>query len=473
MRRLALFLVSVFALFWNLQARAQSLPLQVDLDHGSFAYNSDESLLEVFLAFGARSLHFEQDSAGFTATLPIDIQLLRSTEAALPGTPREPVWADSLRLQFTTPDTSRLGAGQQFIHQLRAAVPPGEYELNVLVRGDESRGTPSLEMRRDVLIPDFTVPGLVGISDITLASSIETSDDRDSPFFKNGLTVYPNANQLFGMGLNRLFYYAEVYHVDAVIGEGEGYTLLSFISDANAPQPLANYERRLERVVRSPDVIAGSFELDELPSGSYFLRLVVLNRANESVAEQVRKFFVYNPEVKREAPAAFEESFETSEYAVMSEEEVEQAFEHIQVIATERERRRLRSIRDLDEKRLFLMEFWKLRDPDAATAGNEFKEDFYRRLQYANERYSSNRGEGWKTDRGRVVIKYGFPTAIEPHLYDRGMMPYEIWQYNNIPGEGQAMFVFADRDGFGEFITIHSTVAGERSLPNWMQEIRR
>jgi hypothetical protein len=48
-----------------------------------------------------------------------------------------------------------------------------------------------------------------------------------------------------------------------------------------------------------------------------------------------------------------------------------------------------------------------------------------------------------------------------------------VWEYNNIPGEGQAVFVFADQGNFGLFELIHSTVTGERRLANWMEELRR
>lgn len=117
------------------------------------------------------------------------------------------------------------------------------------------------------------------------------------------------------------------------------------------------------------------------------------------------------------------------------------------------------------------MDFWKLRDPNPRTPINEFQEDFNSRLQYASDRYTTNFEEGWNTDRGRTLIKYGTPSAIEPHLYDRDMRPHEIWEYNNIPGEGQAIFIFADVDGFGMFEMIHSTVSGERKLANWQREL--
>lgn len=119
------------------------------------------------------------------------------------------------------------------------------------------------------------------------------------------------------------------------------------------------------------------------------------------------------------------------------------------------------------------MEFWQKRDESPGTPINEFQEEFYRRLQYANDRYSSNRRQGWTTDRGRTILRYGLPSSVEPHIYDREQAPHEIWEYNNIPGEGRAMFVFADLTGFGDFELIHSTVPGERTLPNWRQELMR
>ena len=70
-------------------------------------------------------------------------------------------------------------------------------------------------------------------------------------------------------------------------------------------------------------MVVGSFNVKDLPSGSYFLRLAILNENNESIAEQSRKVFVYNPEVARETQTVTaEESFERSQYARMTEEEI-------------------------------------------------------------------------------------------------------------------------------------------------------
>lgn len=468
----------IFALFfllglWQGAAAQSALPIQVDLDHATFAYDADQSLVEVYMAFGANSLQYTSVEEGFLARLPLDLSVQRSTDATLEGTPEDAVWQDTLTLSFVLPDTTGLLPGQYFVHQLRVPVRPGEYELHVTVPEDPAMGRSRLRLQRDILVPDFSQSQLVGLSDITLATTINQSEERDNPFFKNGLVIRPNANQLYGEGLNRLFYYAEAYNTDAVVEDDEKYTLLAYIAEANRPQPLPGLERRNERDPRSPDVLVGTFNLKSLPSGSYFLRLAVLDDENQALAEQSRKFFIFNPSVQREEPVALEASFETSEYATMSEEEVDKSFEHVAVIATDRDKRRMRSIQDLDERRRFLMDFWRARDPNPTTPVNEFKDEYYSRLQYANERYSSSLTEGWKSDRGRTLIKYGPPAQIEPHLYDRESLPYEIWQYNNIPGEGQAIFIFADRNSFGEFELLHSTVSGEPKMSNWQQELVR
>ena len=453
----------------------QAMPLEIDLDHAAFAYDEGASLLEIYLAIGVASLAFEGDSTGFGARLPLDLTLRRSTDAVLEGTPEEPVWADSVQLAFHVADTSAFEPGQRFVHQLRTSVPPGEYELAVAVPADTASsgaglGRQRLELRRDVVVPDFGGER-VALSDVTLATAIQRSDDGEGPFYKNGLVISPSADQLYGAGLDDLYYYAEAYNASAIAEDGH-YTVYAYVAEANRPQPLPGLEQRNRREARSPDVLVGQFDVSGLPSGSYFLRLALLSEGNEAAVEQARKFFVYNPDVQV-AAAGGEGDFETSPYASMPADEVAQALEHVQPIATTQERRRAERIRDLDEQRRFLRAFWQKRDADPATPANAFKDEFYRRLQYANERYSSRSGEGWQTDRGRVLLKYGPPATVEPHLFDRGMAPHEIWVYNNIPGEGQASFVFADRDQLGTFELLHATVAGERKMADWQRELRR
>src|SRR5262245_13547007 len=67
-----------------------------------------------------------------------------------------------------------------------------------------------------------------------------------------------------------------------------------------------------------------------------------------------------------------------------------------------------------EEKDHFIEQFWMRRDPDPATSANEFKEEHYRRIQYANERFTSGK-PGWRSDRGRFYIKFGPPDQKESY----------------------------------------------------------
>ena len=311
------------------------------------------------------------------------------------------------------------------------------------------------------------------VSGITLASYITQAGEGDSEntFYKNGLLVTPNPNGLYGEGQDHIFYYMECYGLPEKI-LGDEYTLFVFLSESNLPQPMSGYQERTVRSVRHPDVLVGSFDISELPSGSYFLRFALLDDNNQAVVEQGKKFFVLNPNVERPVRAVVE-GFEKSRYAVMREEDVEDNLAHARVIATQSELSQIRRLSDLEAKRTYLARFWQARDTDSDLASNAARREFYERLRYADDRYDTPFEEVWETDRARVLLKYGYPSDVDPRPFDRQLVPHEIWVFDNIPGQGTSLFIFADREGMGRFDLIHSTVTGEISEPNWQQLLQR
>src|SRR6266403_3976425 len=98
--------------------------------------------------------------------------------------------------------------------------------------------------------------------------------------------------------------------------------------------------------------------------------------------------------------------------------------EDVTYIITSEERAAYKALKTDEEREQFIENFWLRRDPTPDTVENEFKEDHYARIAYANERYASGI-PGWKTDRGRIYIIWGKPDEIESHptggTYDRPM----------------------------------------------------
>ena len=96
--------------------------------------------------------------------------------------------------------------------------------------------------------------------------------------------------------------------------------------------------------------------------------------------------------------------------------------EDVIYIITDEERRVFKNLSTDEEREQFIEQFWLRRDPTPDTVENEFKEEHYRRIAYANERYASGI-PGWRTDRGRIYITYGPPDEIDDHSSSGDAVP--------------------------------------------------
>lgn len=138
--------------------------------------------------------------------------------------------------------------------------------------------------------------------------------------------------------------------------------------------------------------------------------------------------------------------------------------EDVAYIITDEERAAFKRLQTAEEMEQFIEQFWLRRDPTPDTPENEFKEEHYRRIAYANERFASGI-PGWKTDRGRIYITFGPPDEIESHpsggTYVRpweegggttATYPFEIWRYRWIEGIGSDIIIeFVDPTLTGEY----------------------
>ena len=101
-----------------------------------------------------------------------------------------------------------------------------------------------------------------------------------------------------------------------------------------------------------------------------------------------------------------------------------------------------------------LEEFWNQRDPSPSTEENEEKEQFYSRVQFADENFAVSRFKrGWETDMGRVFIKLGQPDSIERYDYNLQSKPYQVWVYYRL----NRKFIFVDYTGFGDYELLQGT----------------
>ena len=138
--------------------------------------------------------------------------------------------------------------------------------------------------------------------------------------------------------------------------------------------------------------------------------------------------------------------------------------EDVRYIITDEERQSFKWLKTDEERQQFVESFWLRRDPTPDTEENEYKEEHYRRIAYANDHYASGI-PGWKTDRGMIYIKYGPADEIDSHpsggSYERPMeegggetstFPFETWRYRYIEGIGQEIIMeFVDTCMCGDY----------------------
>ncbi len=100
----------------------------------------------------------------------------------------------------------------------------------------------------------------------------------------------------------------------------------------------------------------------------------------------------------------------------------------------------------------FIQQFWAQRNPDPSLPVNGFKEEFYRRVDFANRHFASS-VPGWKTDRGYIYIAYGPPDEIAVNRKpEPGALAVQTWTYQEFKANGnQGSITFVDRTGDGDF----------------------
>jgi GWxTD domain-containing protein len=120
----------------------------------------------------------------------------------------------------------------------------------------------------------------------------------------------------------------------------------------------------------------------------------------------------------------------------------------VSYIISDEERKAFKTLSNDEERDSFMENFWLRRNPNPDSPENEFRDEHYRRIAYANEHFAAGK-PGWKTDRGHIYISFGPPDSIDAHPsgghYQRTQeegggstvtYPFEVWHYRHLEGVG-------------------------------------
>jgi len=392
-------------------------------------------------------LSFVQKEGKFVALMMVEAEILDPQGQTIQKISQNiPVVLDSLREEYKR---------RSLFFNFGTLIEPGLYRLKTTIEDYNSR-------RQGSYTADFEVPkyqqSSLFASQIQFAAAIFADTLRDQ-FYKNGLRVIPNPLRLYGTHLPMLFPYLEIYNLSDPAGGSPSYHVVYEICDTSGALVRKLYEGDVPKPGTS-SVEARGFNVVVLPTGSYELRIRITDPGSKQEIVAHRAFRITNlqEQARAQPPKASE---------LISNETLEKVYDDIQYIATREELKLFRRL-DKEGKIKFLTEFWKKRDPNPETPENEFQLEHYRRINYANRHFGNPQIPGWKTDRGRIFIKYGPPDEVERYKYELDYKPYEIWYYYK---RGGKIFVFGDLEGMGIYTLLHSNWEGEVHDPEWKDRL--
>jgi len=415
--------------------------------------------LEVNLMIQRSSLDWVPDGDGLAAVWRARLTLERGGVALVDTSWSGADWRPAERA---------LGASEKLPVQVRLAV--AEEGGRLRLRLAHGSGGPVAE--KTLRLPARPAPD---VSDI-LPGVAAPEPATEGPFRRGGWRFLPYADALYGSGLDTLHALWEVRSGlpwdsltlgVAVLGERRNRL------ESRLPRPLS-----VGRVLPGdPLRVAVSQPVGHLPSGSYQLELTL--EGDGPPRRALRPFWVHNPGVERPAETLDETGLESA-----STEELSRQWEAAQALAGHHEAEAWERM-DLEERRVFLAEFWRRRDPDPSTLVNELQVTLLSRLEEAKARYPDGE-RGGLGDRAKVFLRHGPPDAVETdfqqltarfqlELDDAGTASgadhrdFELWIYQRLGGGSE--FIFIDQRGFGTFELVHSTMSGEYYDPGWTRKL--
>ena len=444
----------VIVLVWLLtaglgQALGQLLepsePLRLRADCSRYRGDESNLYIEVYYSFAQRGITYQADSGGFKGAL--DLTVVATKDDSM-------TYGSRWLVPHSIKDTSELKTGMNLVGVASLALGSGEHLLKVIGRdANNSARVDSLQFRVPVRMLDTTK---VVLSDLELATSIREADKK-GPFYKNTLEVIPNVDGVF-TDKQRCFVYAEAYH------------LLSGHDRSDLTQKIAVFDAigrevisrdKVRRRVTESNVVVDQISVGKLRTGTYSVIMALLDTANHVLSSSGKKFYVYNSVLGVDSSIASSTSAPlASEYATMSEEELDKEFDWARYAEMDQEKDQYKQLSGVEAKRKFMSDFWRRRPLG-------FKEEYLNRVSYANTALRTMGREGFKTDRGRVYIVYGPPDDYDRHPSDPDSRPYEIWTYHSI--QGGVLFAFVLRQTGGDYELVHSTHRNELHDDNWMR----
>ncbi|RYZ54351.1 MAG: GWxTD domain-containing protein [Sphingobacteriales bacterium] len=422
-----------------------------------------DAFLEVYYEINPTSLQYESKADKLQGRVRADIEISNSAGV---------VQEDHYILATTPVPKDSMVTLARVMDIRRYLLQPGHY--TVAVSFTDLTNSSNRFSQSDT----FSITGKTDklfLSDLQLVDTLLPAAGN-SAYNRNGLLHIPLASSFVE---NRAFlsYYAELYN-EAQAAEGEKpFRTRAFVSRKADDPPLPRTVDYDTLAGKQTELLQGKIRIASLTSGNYHVTIVVEGEQQQELARRSLFFQLMNqkPEKliaevdtsRKDGPVNWVNLGKTF-MAKYTAPQTKAILKMVLPLANATERNRINEfLNNMDEMyaKYFLYNFWLARNP--TDPEKEWK-NYSERVKETNKLFGSSSPPGYESHRGIIYLKYGKPTERIVVNNEQGALPYELWQYNSIPGAPNAMFLFY-RAGIGlnNYELLHSNVTWEKRNMNW------
>jgi GWxTD domain-containing protein len=377
-----------------------------------FAFASDQpgkGRVDIYVQVPYPEINFVKEEEQYTGRFEISAAVLSQENQQL--------WQKSQLVELHLKDFSQTISNRFFsLKQFSTDLAPGKYELLLQVTDQESKKVETF--KRSVVVKDFGIDTLA-LSDVMFVSRMTVDGTR-----KN---IVPNLTGMIGKEQTSFYLFFEIYN------RAQLDSVQLTCKFTNLKGEVVVQQTKGEKLAGNRTQTIWQIDTLSIVPGQYLLLIEAAGN------------------IKADSGKAFHASVSRTCIIRMKNmplviTDIDKATEQLRYIARGNEVDYIREAVTSEEKQKRFLEFWSKHNPDPKASHNVLMEEYYSRVEYANKNYASFM-EGWKTDRGMVLIRFGPPQNIERHPFDSNNKPFEIWYYYDQNRE----FIFVDDSGFGDY----------------------
>ena len=343
----------------------------------------------------------------------------------------------------------------------------GDYHLSL--RLVDQNDTTNIEEHQQTF--SLSKPNSVEFSDVELLDKYWKSDSV-SKLNKSGFEMIPLVTTYLGPEFNRLSYYTEIYF-DEKIGRDNPSVILTQSILVEENRKIAGQYNKLKKISTSSVVpVLNSFDLSNLPSGNYVLKLSVMDKNQQVLNTKELSFQRTNLNNSMKLNRLNSVSIANTFASILPQDSLDEFLKCLAPLASNLEKNIIdNKLNDIDDtlKRQFIYSFWYNRFPnDPAYNWSKYKNE----VKKTNQLFGTKVRKGYETDRGRIYLKYGPPNTITDRPNEPSAYPYQIWHYYKIGRFNNKRFIFYLPDLVtNDYVILHSTLQGEYFNNNWKTDL--